>query len=598
MRTTKRYLSHLALGAAALTLNACGGGGGNDDAVARTADGVLIGTTTRAAGTTAWLGIPFAQPPVGELRWRAPKDPQPWSGVRQAQQFGAGCLQGGSTRGPGTNNTFDDTVATTLNQPVGSEDCLTLNIWRPTNDQKNLPVIVFFYGGSNIAGYAADPLYDGAELARRANAVVVTANYRVGVMGWLSLDTLRTGNVLDDSGNFGTLDTIAALKYVSRNIGAFGGDQGNVTVMGQSAGAFNVYALMVSPLAAGLFHKAIPLSGSLSSTVSAAVPSVTIASVAVQKLYANTLLYAIVIDDGLAADTAAAKAWVDGQTDTQVSTYLRNKSGASIIATALKPRVTGLAATATSKAVAVNGVLGATASAPIPEGTVIPTNPIASILAGQYNRVPVLAGNTRDEAKLFGSFPFFGTPPSPAFALSNADRFMAMKNFDPDAAIPNPTLADVIKAEYLPVDKVPGGWNASAAFFTGLFFNGLGDPKTTGPTAEMLNALKTQQNDVYYYRFDWDKQPAPWNDVYGAGHAFDVPFVFGNFERASLISRVIAGKANEAGRLALSEAMLRSVASFAKTGNPNNPTLGVQWEPWPQQINFNASLTAAQITAP
>ena len=209
----------IALGAT-VALSACGGSnndGGDIPApviLAQTTYGSLAGTNQQASGVHAWLGVPFAKAPAGELRWKAPADPESWTGTRTADKFGNACVQTGRIYGPGANNTYDDTIATTLNQAVGSEDCLNLNVWRPATTDKNLPVIVFFYGGSNISGYNADPGYNGAELAKKANAVVVSANYRVGIMGWLRLAQLKTGDPLDDSGNFGTLDTIKALRHV------------------------------------------------------------------------------------------------------------------------------------------------------------------------------------------------------------------------------------------------------------------------------------------------------------------------------------------------------------------------------------------------
>jgi len=162
--------------------------------VRSTAQGKLEGfDDTGASGTYWWKGIPFAQPPVGALRWRAPVEPAPWTGIRQAREFGHPSLQIGRVYGPGVNNTYDATIASTLNTAVGSEDCLTLNIWRPASTEDKLPVMLFIHGGSNVSGYSADPLYDGANLARKENAVIVTANYRLGVFGFLNIPRLRVG---------------------------------------------------------------------------------------------------------------------------------------------------------------------------------------------------------------------------------------------------------------------------------------------------------------------------------------------------------------------------------------------------------------------
>ena len=220
-------------------------------------------------GTYAWKGVPFAKAPVGDLRWKAPVDPEGWKKPRKTQQFGNACVQYGRIYGPGANNRYDPTIGTTLNQAVGSEDCLYLNIWRRPigegttravtmrsdhghghHDDANggRPVIVFVHGGSNVSGYTADPVYDGAALARAANAVVVTVNYRLGIFGFLNVAQLKSGtDAQEDSGNFALLDIIKALQFIRHDIAKFGGNPSNVTLMGQSAGAVNVYALLTTP---------------------------------------------------------------------------------------------------------------------------------------------------------------------------------------------------------------------------------------------------------------------------------------------------------------------------------------------------------------
>ncbi len=139
----------------------------------QTTFGPVVGTDLSAAnGTYVWKGVPYAKPPVGELRWKAPADPDPWTSPRLTQQFGHACAQASRLYGPGLNNKYDATIGTSLGKTVGSEDCLYLNIWRPASAAAQLPVIVWVHGGSNISGYTADPMYDGANLARTANAVV------------------------------------------------------------------------------------------------------------------------------------------------------------------------------------------------------------------------------------------------------------------------------------------------------------------------------------------------------------------------------------------------------------------------------------------
>lgn len=202
----------------------------------------------------AFLGIPYAAPPVGADRWREPQPAPVWQGVRDGSAFGAVCQQGvPAPWGPYT--------AEFLAAPPMSEDCLTLNVWRPKSAAtKKLPVLVFIHGGGFGGGAGSLPIYDGAKLAAKG-AVVVTINYRVGVLGFMAHPALTAESPLGSSGNYGLLDQIAALKWVRANAGKFGGDAGNVTVSGESAGAASVADLMVSPLAKGLFDKAIAFSG-------------------------------------------------------------------------------------------------------------------------------------------------------------------------------------------------------------------------------------------------------------------------------------------------------------------------------------------------
>ena len=193
-------------------------------------------------------GIPYAAPPVGPLRWKAPQRRRATPGPKDATRFGRACMQpvplDGSPR------------------PYDSEDCLTLNVWTTnlSRDSAAQPVIVWIHGGSNIAGTSSRPHYDGTKLSQRG-AVVVSINYRVGVMGFFAHPALSREGRAHASGNYALLDILMALGWVQRNVGAFGGDSTRVTVYGQSAGANNIVHLMASPLAKGLFHRAIPQSG-------------------------------------------------------------------------------------------------------------------------------------------------------------------------------------------------------------------------------------------------------------------------------------------------------------------------------------------------
>ncbi|WP_135211155.1 carboxylesterase/lipase family protein [Vitreimonas flagellata] len=198
-----------------------------------------------ADGVNAFKGVPYARAPIGNLRWRAPAQMRRWRGERDATQFGAACVQPPSRGGSIYHNTH----------AAMSEDCLFLNVWAPANAH-NAPVLVWIHGGSLMTGAGSEEIYDGARMAARHGVIVVSINYRLGILGYLAHPELsfENGGV---SGNYGLLDQIAALRWINRNIGAFGGDTSNVTIAGESAGALSVMYLMAAPDARGLFSKAI-----------------------------------------------------------------------------------------------------------------------------------------------------------------------------------------------------------------------------------------------------------------------------------------------------------------------------------------------------
>ena len=222
------------------------------DPIVKAPAGALQGKTEGALNV--FKGIPYAVPPVGSLRWRPPSPLPPWQGVKSATAFGPACIQPTAKIA---------SVYTSDTGPI-SEDCLSLNVWAPA-DAHNAPVFVWIYGGALWGGASSDALYDGKKMAERG-IVVVTINYRLGVIGWLAHPGLSAESPQGLSGNYGLLDQIAALRWVKANIGAFGGDASNVTIAGESAGGLSVMYLLTSPEARGLFHKAIAQSAYMVST--------------------------------------------------------------------------------------------------------------------------------------------------------------------------------------------------------------------------------------------------------------------------------------------------------------------------------------------
>ena len=311
--------------------------------------------------TWAWKNIPYARPPVDSLRWKAPREPEPWEETREETEFGNVCSQ--------------YILMESIIQ--GDEDCLYLNIWRPQSGERDLPVYFWIHGGGNGIGMGGFPDWTGAHLAQRSNLVVVTINYRLGPAGWFSHPALKSGetaDALDDSGNYGTLDQIQALKFVRHNIRAFGGDPDNVTITGESAGGVDVLALLISPPAAGLFHQAMAQSGGIR-TVSEETGEESV----------NDVILHLLVADGTAEDGQEADTILKGMTDAEVASYLRSKTMKDLLK-CYEVRFGGM--------ISFPNVFR--------DGMVIPLNGFDSLTDGAYpNKVPVIVGSNKEETKLF-----------------------------------------------------------------------------------------------------------------------------------------------------------------------------------------------------
>lgn len=313
--------------------------------------------------TWAWKAIPYAKPPVDELRWESPQNPDSWEGTLAETEFCEPCSQ--------YSQISPDTM-------MGSEDCLYLNVWRPQTEETNLPVYVWIHGGGNSMGSAGQSTgYYGTDLANKSNMVFVSMNYRLGPIGWFTHPALRSGKSGDeesDSGNFGTLDLIQSLKWIRDNIEAFGGDPNNVMITGESAGALNVLALMVSPPAENLFHRALAQSA----------PSVSV-PVENGEVDAHKVLLRLLVNDGTVADQAEAEVYLESMPNAEIEKYLRSKTPEQLFA-GYEQFGWGILVFPTT----------------FTDGTVIATEGFDTFgNATHVNKVPLIIGSNKEESKIF-----------------------------------------------------------------------------------------------------------------------------------------------------------------------------------------------------
>jgi para-nitrobenzyl esterase len=527
------------------------GGTSGSGTVRTTLYGAVQGTSD-VESTWAWLGVPYAKPPVGALRWREPQNPVSWNGTKNTDAFCSICPQYGNY----ITETGRDTFISTWGKGVlvGNEDCLYLNIWRPQTNEK-LPVFVFIHGGGNFIGASNLTIYNGARLASRQNLVVVTISYRLGPLGWFTHPSLKNGDKKNDSGNYGTLDIIKSLEWIRDNISSFGGDPHNVTISGQSAGGMNVMTMMVSPLARGLFHRAIIISGPPIST-----------PVSAGELYANAILYRFLVEDNLADNVVEAACLVNEKGKAWTAQYLRSKSVADFFPPGLAGP-SGLSLDCGPLAMLRSGIFE--------DGHVLPGNTVSTLKAGNYAKVPVIIGCTTEEFKLF--IPFLFVNPGTLYDVIQA--------YDPD----NPEATFNLKELLDPII-----WPLLYAYDP---LAKLGQQIFQEYGVDYVaKTLRGFQNQVYAYKFAWDDEPYPFDFFIGAGHAMDLPFLFGTFiqDKTSLCSFAWSG-ANKSGRDLLSSKIMDYYAQFARTGDPNRPGSSLpKWTQWsnekdaPKRIIFDA----------
>ena len=456
-------------------------------AIAETTAGKVEGTT--ADGIEVFRGIPFAAPPVGDLRFRAPQPHPGWKGIRDATAFGPISLQ--------MLNEGLDALLPSEPQPQ-DEDCLFLNIWTPGVDDERRPVLVWIHGGGFTIGSGSEAYYEGAKLAARGDVVVVTINYRLGALGFLHVPAVGETN-------FGMRDQAFALQWVRDNIANFGGDPGNVTIFGESAGGMSVAVLMGSPEAAGLFHKAIPQSGAGSN--------------------ANSL------ED---AEATGAKFLELLGVDAEDLDALRAVPAESILAAQGQLELAMFAEMA-------EGEMPRMGFSPVVDGEFLTEIPVDAVANGQSASVSALIGHLDEEWKLFTAI-IPGDPPN------EEDVVQRLTAMGLDGRRAYDVYRDARTSRSEPANPAD------------IFEAAAGDSLFGIPAVRLADAQSSQQPGTYVYLFDW-KSPGL-NGALGACHALDIPFVFGTYDDAP----DFAGSGPEAD--ALAETVMDAWLAFARSGNP------------------------------
>ncbi len=471
-----------------------------------TAQGPVVGKELEKFRACEYKGIPYAAPPVGELRWKPPKPALSRSGVLDAFEFGCRCISSGSGSG-----------VPRYMLPDMSEDCLNLNVWRP--DRKGeFPVMVWIHGGSLTVGTAAEPIYWGGMLSAFEDVVVVSLNYRLNYFGFLAHPALSEEDPHGSSGNYGLMDQVAALQWVKNNISQFGGDPENVTIFGESAGGWSVCSLLASPLAGGLFHKAVIQSGGCDTV--------------------KSLDAGFEHGEEFARDLGCA----DSEDVLSCMRDMEPKEIKKALKKAKKKKDDG-------GGFDVKSMLEFT-WVPHVDGHALADVPVEAIRAGEFNRVPLLVGSNRDEVKLF-AIALPGVRLAPKCLVS---KFM-------ESMVGEESVEELIELYPYKEYRRP----ADAAI------DAMGHMALGCKCFQAAEAVSDYE-EVYYYRFDYDKHLLP--HMVGAAHGLEIPFLFGNLKKPPanwFLTRSQTKKGRE-----ITGIMMRYWADFAKTGDPNDADL-VEW---------------------
>jgi para-nitrobenzyl esterase len=409
-----------------------------------------------AGDVLVFRGIPYAAPPVGDLRWRPPQPVVPWQGVREATEFSASCPQPDrpDRRLPEIRNT--------------DEDCLYLNVWTPGLAPAKRPVMVWIHGGGMTIGSGSSGIYDGSNLVERG-VVLVTINYRLGVLGFLAHPELSAESPDKVSGNYGILDQVAALQWVQRNVAAFGGDPDNVTIFGESAGAVSVGCLLAAPAAKGLFHRAILESGTPTAIVCP----------------------------------------LKGKEGEEQGIDIARRFKAKSIADLRSIPAEKLVAACPAAIGPTQDRKGKYKFGPIVDGAVFPDAPMRLFAAGTFHRVPILLGTNRDEMTLFMGAGDRGRPKRKAGL-----RLMVKAMFRQNAE-------EVLRA--FPCADDRDAFPTFREMMTVSCF--------TSPCRLLAQSAADRGVPVYLYEFS-RVAPGPARTNLGATHGIEIPYVFGTFKKS------------------------------------------------------------------
>jgi para-nitrobenzyl esterase len=479
--------------------------------------GQLRGSLT-AEGVAVFKNIPFAQPPVGDLRWREPLPAKPWTGVRDATAFGPMCHQSGNTNTP------------------HSEDCLQLNVWTPQWPMKaSVPVMVWIHGGGNTAGSGVEPLFNGEVLARHG-LVMVNINYRLGIFGFFSHPELTKESAHRASGNYGLADQILALRWVQQNIAKFGGDPTKVTIQGESAGSADVNSLVASPLTKGLFVRAIAQSGPIAHTGALG---------AQPRADAEKRNVEWAAKQGITGDQALAKLRAISDTE------LMAKLGGGQPAPARDGRGQPGAARDGRGAPGPGMGAGGPMIGLVVDGWVLPEAPSKIFAEGREQKVPLLTGSNSQEMQAGGRG---GRGPGSADDV----RKLISEQFGPLAsrALSLYRLDGAGEPQPDPVDgNVATQWTTDTSFRCG--------------TIQELIWHTSAGNTGYQYQFS---RTVHGQEAQGAPHASEIPFIFGTLPVWQKMRNYNESDAKYA------PIMQGYWSNFAKTGDPN----GANLPKWPK----------------